>query len=596
MKNLLVYIEAHPLRDSYEEFYSIGSFLGNSLFEKADHYDFNFRIISNNYVVDRLNSEHPNLSSLCIRPTASESLAIEAHATGWDEASIQNWIDLTQGNGEAADLYFNILKRVYEFYKFDMVLLWAENGAVRNFCRMHDIAVVHGELGPTRPPFEETMYFDVNGTNGNAAIRSFPEHLYSRVDVIPPETWVCTKGAKDNNPKKPGIIDSPYTLFLDEYTEQINFPYVYLPLQLADDLNTLQHSIFKNPVDFLEKIIPPILEQGYGLVIKPHPGAVSRPYNLSFESRAIKLAKSYGDKVIVLGRNVDTTRALNFMVNAVAVCTINSSVGYEALLLGKKIFVMGDAAYDVGGNLKADLSDLSNIDSYKVDPVVREQIASLISGHFLFPKSEVAKGEILCEVLRFYYNNNIERSLDNFWDSWLSCMRPGYDMIAKRISAQKEIPNIAGNISYIKSKKGSILEEDLFIYFEGKIDREEITVKAEVDEKAFFGFIDKISHVEGGKSKIIGWALDKNLTPPVSIIVGVNGVFRSMHRVLITRKDVSCFLTSSFGERLNGRPTERSGFQFEVQIGDMDDISLYFISCSGLVKKVQLSEGPLHDV
>ncbi|GAC1035837.1 hypothetical protein thsps117_05940 [Pseudomonas sp. No.117] len=597
MKNILLYIEAHPLRDSYEEFYSVGGFLGNILYEKAADFKFNLRLFSNNHVVDRLVSEQPNLSTLCIRPTVAESAEIEGYARGWDESSIQEWLELTRGQGAASHTYYNILERIFGFYKFDLVLLWAENGAVRKFCEAHNIAVVHGELGPTRPPFEETIYFDAKGTNGNASITKFPENLYEKVDIVPPETWICTKGAKENDPKKKGIIDSPYTLVVDEYSLATQTPYVYIPLQLADDLNTLQHSAFKGPVDFLEKVVPRILDQGYGVVIKPHPGSISRAHNLSLESRALKMVKAYGERVIVLDRAVNTTRALNFMVHADAVCTINSSVGYEALLMGKKVFLMGDAAYDVGGHLKASLDDISRIDSYEVDPSLRDRLVSLMSGHYLFPKSELVSGDTLFRILKFHFENRIDHgSTGDFWSAWLSNFRPGYDLIIRRIASKFELANIVGSVEYLKSQKAEILEENGTVVFFGKLGRDDISVQAQIDETAFFGFIDKIVYGENKKAKIIGWALDKNLTPPVGVIVSVNGNFRSIHRLVISRRDVCESLKSSFSGKLKGTPVERCGFQFEADISEnSEDVCLYLLSSENLVKKLVVREGAIHE-
>ena len=98
-----------------------------------------------------------------------------------------------------------------------------------------------------------------------------------------------------------------------------------------------------------------------------------------------------------------STQDLIFHADAVA--TINSSVGLEALLMQKKVIVMGQAFYDIPGITlsaqdKAGLKDaLEHVGTWKADSVLRESfLAHVASDHIVNGRWQDASEEHLIEM------------------------------------------------------------------------------------------------------------------------------------------------------------------------------------------------------
>lgn len=142
---------------------------------------------------------------------------------------------------------------------------------------------------------------------------------------------------------KPGWLLGFRTLFdLDD----IRFPYVVVvmhsPVDLQPDMN------WKTLLEFSAKAIP----RGFSIVIRPHPGELPP-------------MKTPGDVVqLFAGRDVYVSRVsvgpgIDAIVrNSVAVITIGSALGVEALMLGRPVFSLSRTFYTMPGG--AELVDLDD--------------------------------------------------------------------------------------------------------------------------------------------------------------------------------------------------------------------------------------------
>ena len=281
MRNILIYIEPHPIRNYFEEFYDVGQILCDGMLQLDKGLGYQFRYFSNDAIVDRMVTERPALSYLSMRFTADENDKLESLYKQWNEESIQDWLSLVKGTGPITDFYVSVLSRIREEYSFDAILLWSDNGAVRRFGEINDIPVIHAEFGPTRSPFHKTVYFDPHGTNGAAAVLNAPLDELIPAISVPRETWVTREGKVWNDQNKVGLIDASLTLDKNLVSKGIfDGPYVFIPLQLEDDLNTQLYSDFKTPEALLRHVIPKAVSAGFKVVIKGHPSAGVRTYNL----------------------------------------------------------------------------------------------------------------------------------------------------------------------------------------------------------------------------------------------------------------------------------------------------------------------------
>lgn len=344
-KKVLLYVEPHPLRNSFTEFAKAGEYLAELLLA-MDESKIQWRVYSNQYNLRKL-GEVPGVQGRIIDPTEEENNFINSSLGEWTSAEIKTRLALIEGTGDVSDFYQNVLKRLFAVFEFEVLLIWSENGAVRSFSKVMGIPVLHMELGPTRLPFTETTYIDFLGTNGNVSFQNLDLKSYGPQNVLPSATWSYLMASSSDG--ETSILEA--RVIKPNIVPLAGLEYAVVALQLADDLNTLCHSPFQTPKMFLEYIIPALRSHGLKIFVKGHPGASKRPFNLVKEIEAIAYASSFADDVVVLDRNLPSQEFVPFLAGAAAVCSINSSVSFEALLLGVPGLVFGSAMYDIGSRI-----------------------------------------------------------------------------------------------------------------------------------------------------------------------------------------------------------------------------------------------------
>ena len=123
--------------------------------------------------------------------------------------------------------------------------------------------------------------------------------------------------------------------FSKQAFEKINFEkigkFVFIPLQVNSDTQTILYSDFKDSYDFLSTVIPKLKQMGHHIVLKQHP----------FETEPVDYS-AFVDEQVSLYSKCD----LNDLIDrSEFVVTINSSVGLQAIERGKKVVVCGAALY-----------------------------------------------------------------------------------------------------------------------------------------------------------------------------------------------------------------------------------------------------------
>lgn len=129
--------------------------------------------------------------------------------------------------------------------------------------------------------------------------------------------------------------------------------YIYYPLHVPHDVQlTVRSRLFyfqEGIIEYLSRILP----LGYELLIKEHPASVG----------ALPVG---GLRRLLQGRrNVKllhpSTNSFDIVKNAAAVVVVNSKVGFEALMQGKRVIVLGEAFYRNKG-LTFDVGDLRDLE------------------------------------------------------------------------------------------------------------------------------------------------------------------------------------------------------------------------------------------
>lgn len=389
---VLIYVEPHPLRNTFMEFCSAGIFMANVFGHErlagAEH-----RVFGNRYVLAEI-GKHVRIEKF-IYPSDAESRTIDSYLEEWNEESINDRTELVNGVGPLSEFYYDILLRIKEGYDFSHVFLWSENGAVRRFCKDHDVSVFHMELGPTRPPFYPTVYIDPLGTNGNTSVSQASLSMLGEVDTSPIETWLALDGG--DHGKDPGVKELLTTFSDSGFSELPEEEYVVVALQLADDLNTISHSRFASPREFLEFILPEMERLRLKVFIKGHPAVEYRPYNLVQEVDALTYAINNFTNVEIVDRETSADKFVPLCANAKAVLSINSSVSFESWLIGTPGLTYGKAAYDVNGIFEK--KSIEFLRSGHVDFEGIEKVFSFLFDCYFIPYRSERVASFVAELL-----------------------------------------------------------------------------------------------------------------------------------------------------------------------------------------------------
>jgi len=114
--------------------------------------------------------------------------------------------------------------------------------------------------------------------------------------------------------------------------------YFFIPLQVNTDTQVLVHSDFIDMQEFIDCVetayqqLPPEIQQQYRLVFKIHP-MEQGIYHYRFHKNSL----------------INQSDSQQLIAKARLVITINSTVGFEALLQHKSVLVLGNAFYKISG-------------------------------------------------------------------------------------------------------------------------------------------------------------------------------------------------------------------------------------------------------
>lgn len=189
----------------------------------------------------------------------------------------------------------------------EAVLTWCNCPSLSAAAGRHGIPVVHLEMGPLRwPEYRPTAYLDFAGVNGNteaAARYRATDWSMTGVDVVRLRAFFAT-ATSEGEP-------------IPEFD-------LGLPLQVEDDSNLVA---FGSGFDNQALLVNALLHfPRQRVLVRGHPGSLFsvRPDWYQVDASAGSVA---------------------FIRRCRRILTINSSVGFEAMLLGKKVTALGDCSW-----------------------------------------------------------------------------------------------------------------------------------------------------------------------------------------------------------------------------------------------------------
>lgn len=256
--NILFYLDPHPARESYFYNFNIIEYLLSIIESSQPDEPDQFKVLVSRPIYAKIAKQVKDCHKFFIPITDAEQAHIDKnYFTIWDNSSVAIWKDLMQGKEYISDFYCNILSRVHDDYQFDTIVYWGTNGAVKNFSSKTDIPSVAMELGNLRHPFFDSFAFDFQGVNGHSYIKDMPLEQYDAKHTLE-EIQSALISCKSSNSLK--SVHKQHLLKDIEYN-------ILIPLQLADDANTILFSEFSSMLDFLKTILPELTKKGLNALL-----------------------------------------------------------------------------------------------------------------------------------------------------------------------------------------------------------------------------------------------------------------------------------------------------------------------------------------
>ena len=178
--------------------------------------------------------------------------------------------------------------------------------------------------------------------------------------------------------------------------------YIYFPFHVPHDVQLTSRSrLFyfqEGFVEYLSRIIP----YGYKLYIKEHPASVG---GHSF-SVLRKMLRQYNNVILIHPR----TNSYDLIKNASLIISVNSKVGFESIMQGKKVVVVGDAFYKSKG-VTYDVNNLSELEAVINSALKDEPPTSKEIMNFLI---KVYQWSYPCELF-LMEKENLDHSFESFY-------------------------------------------------------------------------------------------------------------------------------------------------------------------------------------
>jgi hypothetical protein len=220
-----------------------------------------------------------------------------------------------------------IRKSVREFVStslhIDCFLSWCRIPSLLSVASEFGIPVIHNELGALRgPDYHWTAYFDFQGVNGGTESKSRFEQFQVEVDNSKERLLTRAEllALNTNKPIEMGTEPNP------------DFP-IGLALQVENDTNLIAFSDGWNNQRLIDEAATQYLSQS--ILVRRHPAGL-------------------GDYTQNLGVQDHSSSASEFILRCRTIATINSSVGLEALLLGRQAVILGDSPFSIAAQRSLD--------------------------------------------------------------------------------------------------------------------------------------------------------------------------------------------------------------------------------------------------
>lgn len=333
---ILFYIEPHPIRGNPLEF----KWIAKTMLARANDLNrlsnFSAILFSNPDLKTALQNETGKKTRTHV--TFSKSARDQYNQIKsdllWTDSDIEIWNDVYHDKGDFSEFYRSELERLFIEYDFDLIITWGNSAICRNFCRHYGLFYMAMELGPLRDPIKSTIIADYSGVNGECSTNN--------IDLNAIRAPFIQEHERE-------FFNLKQELLMSSHSElSCQAGYILIALQLEDDSNTMFHSKFDSTLELLDFLKDKLKKLDNDLVIKLHPKCRNNEYNTQHTDQILhRLQQLFPNAVIIDGDTSVTT--VQLIASAQWVIVNNSSVGFEAAVLGKPVTVLSDNHY--GGSI-----------------------------------------------------------------------------------------------------------------------------------------------------------------------------------------------------------------------------------------------------
>lgn len=220
----------------------------------------------------------------------------------------------------------SILEVIKKKGNIEAGITWVNNVCFKEVLKEFNIPVIHHELGPLRPTtYISTAYLDFSGVNGNTEFNDrFKEFLKvsSEVPILSRKELIRVVSPENYHQ-------------LWKVLENKNWKHdIGVGLQVEVDTNLL---LFNNGCNWMDPILQARGETKKKVLVRPHPLA---QYIMKPDGK-LEIDDLKGN-------------AADFINKCQKIYCLNSSVGFEAMLLGRKAKIFGDSPFREMCNMDED--------------------------------------------------------------------------------------------------------------------------------------------------------------------------------------------------------------------------------------------------
>lgn len=263
--------------------------------------------------------------------------------------------------------YFQIIK---ERAQYDKIVLWNglsfRQAIMLEIAKLYDITPYYIENGL----MPKTIVLDPQGVNAYNSVpreKSFYEAYRKTHENLPTE--LIQRQAKNSKKFE---------------TKEVELPkkYLFIPFQLDHDTQILIHSPWITSMEYLFRVFEEmqLRDPDLHIVFKEHPSNKHDYPTLHTKANTydhIHIINSYPTQHLI--------------THAQAVITVNSTVGIESLLLGKRVIVLGNAFYAIEGVTKQAQSEkelkeiIDSLNSWEREDKIVENFLHFLYYDYLIP-------------------------------------------------------------------------------------------------------------------------------------------------------------------------------------------------------------------